>query len=279
MKLLLKIISSILFSLTFSEAFPGINETYLDSADYYIKKERFAEAADYYRKALKENPGSPINTKIFANLGMCLKETGEYNEALQAFEIALVRDSTSVNLLTSRAQIYLLMSRPEEARNDLNRALAVDSMSRSALLLRGHLALDRGEVNEALVDFTKILSVHPQDIEAITGTAICNSMLNNFDQSIDYYKKLIKVNPESQIYIALITDLINADRIKDADNEVNSAIREFPRCGELYLLRGVIHKINFRNDEAEIDRNTALNLGITKEKADIVLPKIRTTSK
>ena len=143
----MKIITRISFAVLAAVAFgvPDISarqyEAYIDSAENYIKRDRYAEAAECYRNALRDSPGSPLNSKIFANLGICLTETGDLDGALQAFDVALVREPSSAAILNSRAKTHLLRNDKDAAMKDLNMALTSDSLHAESLKLRAQIEM------------------------------------------------------------------------------------------------------------------------------------------
>ena len=60
-----------------------------DSADNYIKHERWADAERVIVKALRHEPANKSNYLLWSNLGTVRTNMGDYNGALQAFDIGL----------------------------------------------------------------------------------------------------------------------------------------------------------------------------------------------
>lgn len=247
-------------------------ETYIDSAEYYAGKEQFSKAAHYYRMALRDNPASPLNPMVFANLGMCLTETGEYGEALQAYEVALVRDPNSVNTLTNQAKTLLLCSRSSEALESLEKAIGIDSLAIPPRRLHGQLMLMKGRPTDALKDFTILIDRNSDDISALDGAARSHELMGNHRDAANLFRRRLEIEADPDVYTGLVSSLINDSRLEEADNCVYEAIEKFPRTGELYLLRGVIHQMHYRTKEALTDKKTAISLGVPIETADRILP-------
>lgn len=247
-------------------------EAYIDSADNYVAHERYADAARCYREALKTNPASPLNSKIFANLGICLTETRQYGLALEAFDVALVREPDSPSILTSRARTYLLTNNTEDAITDLNSALHTDSLYLPALRLRGHLHLLNSDYDAAKSDFGSICRHYPDDETGITGLASCYDRLADYPKAIELYRKALSISDEQDTNVALAGALINNNQLSEAREALREAIQRHPRCAELYLMRGVLHQRMFKPEEAATDKKTALNLGADPELADRLIP-------
>lgn len=247
-------------------------ETCIDSAEYYVGKERYAEAAEYYRLALKTSPGSPLNSKVFANLGLCLAETGNLDEALQALDIAAVREPESPSILLSRAKVNMLSSRPAEALSDIESVLSLDSLSVSALTLHAKLMVGTGDLKRGSSDYDRLLELAPDNLEIIKGAAMCKSLSGSYADAASLYRKACETEDSPENFIGLVTSLTDAQQLEEAETCVNLAIQKYPREAELYLLRGVLHNLHYRSNEAELDRKTAITLGLPREIAEKAIP-------
>lgn len=247
-------------------------EAYIDSAENYASRENYAEAARCYRMALKANPASPLNPKIFANLGLCLTETGNIDEAIEAFDVALVREAKSPHILTSRARALLLGNRREEALADLDNAIASDSIFLQALRLRSQLHVMKADFTKAESDFNTIHRNYPEETIGAIGLAQCHERRGEFDDAIRLYSEAIKIADEPESNVALASALLNARRHSEAAEVLREAIRRHPRCGELYLMRGVLHLRMYRPEEAVTDKKTALSLGVDPSLANQLIP-------
>lgn len=243
-------------------------EAYIDSADNYASHQHYTEAARCYREALKANPASPLNSKIFANLGICLTETGQFGLALEAFDVALVREPKSAPILTSRAKTYILTNNTEDALKDLDSALSVDSIYLSALRLRGNLHMLDSDYAAAMSDFRVINRHYPDDETGLTGLARCFEHASELRQAIEFYKQALHVSDDPDTNVALAGALINDNQLTEAREHIREAIRRHPRCANLYLMRGVVHQRMFQPEEAATDKKTAINLGADPDMAD-----------
>ncbi|MBM4129177.1 MAG: tetratricopeptide repeat protein, partial [Nitrospira sp.] len=84
-----------------------------DSAESYFKRgyaneteERYAEAIDAYRQAIKMRPDY---MEAYINLGIMYYRLGRYHEAIEAYQQALKRDPLSPSILNKLGTIYLIL--------------------------------------------------------------------------------------------------------------------------------------------------------------------------
>ena len=203
---------------------------------------------------------------------MCLTETGDTPGALQAYEVALIREPQSIAILKARAKTYLKAGRVNDALTDLNSILEIDSISEEPLYIRGRLELANGRYSQALNDFELLNRHYPENPDGSLGIAQCLSQMDKQSDAISYYRHALKLDPSDECYKGLASALINTGKEEEAFEIIREAIEQFPRDGLLYLMRGIINKNLYRTQEAASDKKIAVNLGIDPKYADQVLP-------
>ena len=83
-----------------------------------------------YSKVIKLRPNSP---DAYLNLGAAYKKKGELNNALNAYDQALKRDSNSIIALSNRGWLFAAQQKWTEARKDFERALEINPGDEGAL--------------------------------------------------------------------------------------------------------------------------------------------------
>ncbi len=247
-------------------------EAYIDSAENYVKRERYADAARCYRESLRINPGSPLNSKIFANLGVCLTGAGEYTEALEAFDVALVREPESTSILNSRARTWLLMNKPENAMTDLDTSLAIDSLQREPLRMRGQLHMLSHNQAKAATDFKSLALNFPDEAWGYAGQAQCLMAGNNYSDAIPLLEKAIEIDDNPDFITSLATAQIETEHLQEAKETLREAIRRHPREASLYIVRAILHTRLYENEAAALDKKMAIDLGADPTAVEALLP-------
>jgi len=81
----------------------------------------------------------------------------------------------------------------EYALADCNQLISIQSNSIPSLYLRGIINQKVGEINKSVIDFTEVLDLDPNHVNAALARAACYNYLGKFDQAIeDYDYALIK---------------------------------------------------------------------------------------
>jgi tetratricopeptide (TPR) repeat protein len=129
----------------------------LARASALAREGRRAEAIVLFADALQRDPAA---AESWYEFGYLLKAEGRYEEALQAYSEALARGvSRPEEVHLNRAVIYSdNLRRDADAEHELAAALALAPAYVPALLNRGNLHEERGEREQALVCYDRILS-------------------------------------------------------------------------------------------------------------------------
>lgn len=248
---------------------------YVDSADFYIKREVWNKAEEMTIKALKSMPANKLNYLLWSNLGDIRSRQGDNDGALQAFDIALTTNPENASILAKRAYVYISRQDIGNALCDINNSLEIDSVQEWPLQTRANILMNEGKYAEAEKDFMSLGNHFPDNTEAYTGLGKIASARGDAKNAEKYFRRAIEAKDTEEARFLLILLLINNSEVPKAKEELLVALKRYPRSGNLYLLRGVIHKINFENESAMLDRKIALDYGASSELVKRLLPAVR----
>ncbi len=251
-----------------------------DSAQYFIGKEQWSEAARCTREALRLDPGNVGNVMLFNNLGLAAGMDGKIGEAMQCFEIALGRAPKSIPVLTSKAKIQLKAGDNDGAIETLNTILSLDSIAEWPLQTRGLMRMRQADYKGAFDDFSILTKTYPNNTWGPGGLAKCMEMQGYLTEAAGYYADAInRTNPEDEdrveFQLGLIENLGHTGKLTEALDTAKEAISEHPHDGRLYLLRGWIKKLLLIYREAEADKKLAIDYGVDYQTIERFFPENR----
>lgn len=252
------LLSIIIFSASITPSY----EALIDSADTCTRNNHWLEASNLYKEALKLYPGSPLNSKIFANIGVCYSNLERFDEALEAFDIALVKEPANVRILSQRATTNILAGNSEAALSDLKMALDVDSLAADPLRMHGQLMIASNDLNTARRDFLLLSEVSPHDPWGAAGLAEIEYMEGRPEESIPLYIKALEIEENPDFRISLITAMLDTYKLKEAEDLIRESIMSYPKTGEFYVMRARLNKILHQNSLAESDKKIAIEYGV-----------------
>ena len=227
-----------------------------DSADNYIKAENWDKAEKTILSALRLEPG---------NFSNCPED------ALESFRLALSIAPSSSVAYSNRARTYLQLGRYDDALADINSTLSIDSVQEWPLQMRGFLLLNN-DPQKAKEDFSLLSKLYPNNPLAKTGLAAVAEKEGNYEEAIKLYDAAIALNDDPDVRFSRILLKINNDKYSDASEDISESLALYPNEGQLYLLRGYLHKLNYRYEEASIDKKIALDKGADKQLVEQFIP-------
>lgn len=246
-----------------------------DSADNYIKKERWREAEQTILSALKMEPGNFSNSLLLSNLGVVRTNMGKYQQAVEDFTLGLSIAPRSSVLRTNRARTRLFMGDYDGALADLNGTIEIDSLQQWPLQMRGLLYLGRNKTDSAKNDFSRLAMLNPKSPNAYSGLARVAEIEGNSEEALKLYNKSIEIEDDPETRFSRILLKINMGKYSEANEEINESVKLYPQIPDFYIARGYLHRLNFRNDEALIDKKIALDKGADPQLVEQFIPKIR----
>jgi len=233
----------------------------VDSADYYATRHRWEDAERLTVKALRLEPANKSNWLLWSNLGDIRAELNDREGALTAYSIGLSQMPESRKMLSARAALLIEENRVDEAMEDLDAALRLDSTLQWPRMMRGMLELGQNRLKEAEEDFTILRKQYPDNRNALNGLARIRAIEGKQDEAVELYSESLKLEPDDMVWFYKITLLADMGKLQEASDDLYTAMKQFPRNGNLFLLRAYIHKLRFQNEEAEIDRKLATEYG------------------
>lgn len=243
-----------------------------DSADNYIKREQWEKAESVIIKALRLEPGNFSNSLLLSNLGIVRTNQGRNEEALESYKLGLSIAPGSSVLYNNRARTYLKISDYDKALADLDISLSIDSLQEWPLQMRGLLLINKGEFAKSEEDFNLLRIHYPENPTAYLGLAKIEAAKGNIKNALDHYNESIRLEDSPEIRFERILLKIEADKYSEASEDIRESIAKYPQHPDFYLLRGYLHRLNYRYEEARIDKKIALEKGIDPDFANYFIP-------
>ena len=247
----------------------------VDSADNYIKMERWMEAEHTIISALRLEPANYTNSLLFSNLGVVRTEQGKYKDALEAFGLGLSVAPRSTGILNNRARTLMLMNDYASAMSDLSESLEEDSIQEWPLQMRGLLRINARDTVGARHDFLLLTKNFHRNDKAFSGLAKIAEWEGKTADALRYYDEAILINDDPETRYERILLKIRTDKYSEAAQDIREGIDRFPNDPYFYLWRGYLHRLNFRNEEAEADKKIAINKGADPQFVEQFIPKIK----
>lgn len=214
---------------------------YSNIADEYVKMDHNAEARNYYRRALRQNPDDEHSLYELANsyeddgetdkwihyytrfveehpysrVGwFCLGEgylvEQLYEKAIDAYQYAIAIDSSFFYAYMQLSQCYFAMEDYSKSVATLHDALEHTDDKAYIYFRIAEVFKHQNNLVTANVYYNKSVHEDPYYAEVWYSMALCYSMMRSFNAAIDAAKRALKIDPESPVYLTTLA-LIYAD--------------------------------------------------------------------
>ena len=140
----------------------------------FKKEERILESCSWQEQFKKGND---------------LANRGDHLEAIKCFLVTVKHNPEHSRAWNNIGVSKLCLSKPEEAVTAFKKALRIDSNYRDALHNRALAYSDVGELDSAMDDLNRAISLDPEHWASYKHRSILNQMLGDSEQSFEDYIK------------------------------------------------------------------------------------------
>jgi tetratricopeptide (TPR) repeat protein len=149
---------------------PTNSTLYLVLGTGYDMNRREAEALALYRAGIERQVGA--TSKMYARIARICGRQGLVDAAIQAFELSLESDPTSIEIQEELSVAYVLRGRTAEAERILKGILVLDEANAKAHNSLGWIALKKRDTALAREHFEKAIHLDPDLIDAYMNLGV-----------------------------------------------------------------------------------------------------------
>ncbi len=178
---------------------------YYDIGVLQYKEGRYRDAAEAFNESLKHLKGhdqsntvSPRRvSEIYNYLGLSYLGTQQHDEAVNAFEMALLKDPSYVSVYNNLGNAYAAMEDTDKALEEFKKALYSNDPGTVSLANYniGLIYQNRGETEKAYYSFKKAIEQNPRIYYAYTNLGILLEKEQRYDEALETYEKGLEIFP------------------------------------------------------------------------------------
>jgi len=201
-------------------------------------------------------------------LGRFQKLRGEIPEAEKWFNLTLEKNPQHPRALTELGELAFLDREYESAEEFLRQALALDNEMPRAHLLSGFINREKGNYDEALADFSAVISLCPDHEEGTYHQALILIELARWPEAVESLNSLIKLTGSYEMFGYALRGLsyLMSGKLTEAENDCRQALIISPSYYLPYYLLGLIY---FKKEDFKQARDYFLeSLKVDKTLAD-----------
>jgi tetratricopeptide (TPR) repeat protein len=218
------------------------------------------------RFVLRWRVGGYINSLALTTDGRHLSSTDQSQWYVKADRIGAISDTAGevpdATAFFNKGKNLSEKGNLAEAIAEFTKALAKNPHLAEAYARRGFSYLSTGRYDQALADFTKVLAKNPEDVEAYINRGSTYLAKGLFDQAITDFDAAVKIKPtDGSAYYNRGTAYNDKGLYQQATADFTKAIKIMPMFSSAYYNRGIAYFKNGEYDKALDDVNKAQDLG------------------
>ena len=171
----------------------GSAEQHFAKAMTLLQAQRLEDALLAFDRALLLSPRS---VAVLFNRGGVLSDLGRHDEALAAFDRAIAVEPRFVDAHVSRALALAKLGRAKLALTSIDVALRLDSGSFDAQEARADLLRDQGRSAEALVLYERLSALQPGSVGVLNSQGIALQNLGRLIEALAVYDAALRIEPD-----------------------------------------------------------------------------------
>ncbi len=139
------------------------------------------------------------NTDVYEGVGFLLAERGDFTNALNYFNMALIADPENGSAYFNRALVYTSLKKPENALEDYSKALKYwPEKTKEIITNRSNILLDAGRFSEVISDLDYLITVEPANPDHYFNRATARLVTGNIEGAIEDLVQVLRLNPSDK---------------------------------------------------------------------------------
>jgi tetratricopeptide (TPR) repeat protein len=184
----------------------------------YMQRKDYKAALEYYNQSIDRKS---TYAGDYINRGSINNDNKNFKQALLDFNNAIKFDSTEVLGYYNRASLLLYLGDENNALKDLGKTVELDSTNYDARLNKAILELTLSHnYKQAITDYKVILEKYPYFIPALSGVAVAEESLGNYQRAAIYNQQIRNIDKNKDYFKQKAKESIVAS------NKISKSIKE-----------------------------------------------------
>jgi tetratricopeptide (TPR) repeat protein len=153
----------------------------------------FKESINFLERAKHLNPS---NNRYFYELGFAYEKMGDPERSVKLYLRYLDEDPFSENAWYRLGIVYNKLGRKKAALEAFDFTIAINDENTLAIFNKANILADMDKYKEALIEYLNYVEIEYESVDGIIAVAYCYERLGKYDLAEEYYKKAIAEEPD-----------------------------------------------------------------------------------
>ncbi len=203
-------------------------------ADIYMARKNYADAADYYYRALRQTAFK--NSVLWNKLGIAFQEEGKFHNALKAYSSATKADKGFAEAWNNQGTVLYMQKKYSKSLKYYDRAIEADGNNATFHINLGISYSRVGKFPEAVQEYRTALAIDPN---VLTQESSIGTVVHTSETDVKFYFYMAKAyasvgNAESAVHFLrrAMEDGFSDRKLIDQDPDFQK-ISQYPAFVEL----------------------------------------------
>lgn len=223
----------------------------------------YQTAIQHYDLATDINPQRP---EAYESRGVIYAKLGEFERSFQDFDKAIEVDSEYTIAYNDRGFLYSILGDYERAIQDLDKAVATNPEYLLAYTNRGKVYGQLGRSDLAFQDFNKAIEINAESSVAYSSRGLFYGLSGDYERAVQDFDRAIEIEPRNAfLYTNRGNAYIGLNKYSRAIQDYESAIELGMQDASIYSNRGMAYSYLGDYNRALQDLNKAIQIDPTYE--------------
>jgi len=231
---------------------------YYKAGKDFVATKNYKDAIEQFTKAIEMNPDYAI---AYIERADAFEKINEYKSAADDYSRAIVFEQKDPQIFYGAARINYKLGKYEEAKEFIEKSLALKSKYLEALQLKVKILIELEDYLNALTMAKKALILKDNAYNNYYHGLVSEKLKNYNQAEIDYQKSIAKNKGYVDPYIALANLRLKLNKLEQAIENCNKAIGLDPDNTDAYLVRSKVYIKMMQYSKAidDISKNILIN--------------------
>lgn len=133
-------------------------------------------------------------------LGLSSWKAGDPERAIEAFDRALVIDSTHEKSLLNSSRVLIELKRPEDALGRIARVLEFDSLDNEALRLQARAYYNQGDTEAAIKGYLSALRANERDVWSLNNLGLIYLEMGDAERALPVLARAVELRGDAPVF-------------------------------------------------------------------------------
>jgi tetratricopeptide (TPR) repeat protein len=244
-------------------------ERHLDRGDKFLKEQKYAAAADEYRKAGRLNPD---NEHVIRGLGLAYLKLGLLDKAFPFLSKIEAMQPDALDVRIGLGLLYLGRQQPQAAIREAQAVLQRDRKNRDAYELLGAANVAANDQLQAVDAYRHLLELSPENPEAHYRLGLSLLAAHQESEARREFENTLRLAPDNSDALSRLVALDEADgRLDDALARVQKQLATAGRHAQTVMLLAAVNIARGDQQGAEAAYREAMRLDPGRSEAGVAL--------